>query len=406
MTHLHSLYIDPGTGSILFSVLVGIAASLYFLLRIFIQKIKFIILGGRVSEKNKNIYKYVIYCEGKQYYNVFAPILEQFELNKTEVHYFTSSPNDPVLQSSYIYIKPKYIGEGNRAFAYLNFITAEVVLMTTPGLGVFQLKRAKTVRHYSHVLHSPSDATTYRLFGIDYFDSILLTGDYQADDIRYLEKLRKLHEKKLTTVGCSYLDVYLQKIQQIDSEMEHQFTVLVSPSWGVSSLLSLYGESLLDPLKDSGWRIIIRPHPQSIISESSVLDYLHDRYANCVNIMWDYANDNVFSLKKADVMISDFSGIIFDYMFLFDRPVFYSNQDFDSRPYDFEDLNHETWYNQTIRETCIELRKEDFPNITELIKNAGNNESLVFARRKARDTAWQYKGEAGKRIYNFMTEIV
>ncbi len=69
-------------------------------------------------------------------------------------------------------------------------LTADVCLMTTPGINVYQLKRSKGVKHYAHVLHAASDATMYRLFGIDYFDSILLSGDYQKKDIRLLEEIR------------------------------------------------------------------------------------------------------------------------------------------------------------------------------------------------------------------------
>jgi hypothetical protein len=82
------------------------------------------------------------------------------------------------------------------------------------------------------------------------------------------------------------------------------------------------------------------------------------------------------------------------------------NQDFDLRPYDADDLNHELWQFKTIKEAGIELREDDFLRITEIIKNACNNETLANVRKIARETAWQHQGEAGKRIFNFMTEIV
>ena len=406
MFDLYPLYIDPGTGSILFSILVGAAATLYFLIRALILKLKIVFSGGKISSKANYTWKYVIYCEGKQYWSVFKPIIEEFELNKTELRYLTSVVDDPAFEISWTYIKPEYIGDGNRAFAHLNFLSAEVVLMTTPSLDVYQLKRSKTVKHYSHVLHAPSDTTTYRLFGLDYFDSVLLTGDYQATDIRFLEKLRGLPEKQLVTVGCSYLDVYSEKIKQIPPENDHSFSVLVSPSWGKSALLSLYGEKLLDPLAATGWRIIIRPHPQSKKSEAAVLKRLETRYRDCGNVVWDYEQENIVSLSRADIMISDFSGIIFDYMFLRDRPVLYVNHNFDSRPYDADDLDHELWQFTIIKEAGINLREDDFPRIAEVIKKAGDSESLKAARKKARETAWQHPGEAGKRIFNFITGVV
>jgi CDP-glycerol glycerophosphotransferase (TagB/SpsB family) len=200
--------------------------------------------------------------------------------------------------------------------------------------------------------------------------------------------------------------VYAEKIKGFPVEEKHPFTVLVSPSWGSSALLTRYGEKLLDRLAASGWRIIIRPHPQSKKSEAAILERLQTRYKDSDNIEWDYDRENIYSLNKADIMISDFSGIIFDYMFLRDKPVLYVNQDIDLRPYDADDIDHELWQFKTIKEAGIELREDDFPRITEIIKNAGCSESLTDARRKARETAWQYPGEAGKRVFDFMAEIV
>jgi hypothetical protein len=320
--------------------------------------------------------------------------------------YLTSAQDDPVFDTSWNFVKPEYIGEGNRAFARLNMLRAGICLMTTPGLDVYQLKRSKMVKHYAHILHAPSDATMYRLFGLDYFDSVLLTGDYQAEDIRALEHQREINKKKLFTAGCSYLDVYAEKIKNLPAEENHPFTVLISPSWGASALLTRYGEKLLDPLSASGWRVIIRPHPQSKKSEAAMLERLQTRYKNSTNVEWDYERENIYSLNKADIMISDFSGIIFDYMFLRDKPVLYVNRDLDLRPFDADDIDHELWQFKAIKEAGIELKEIDFTRITEIIKNAGDSESLRTARKKARETAWRYQGEAGKRAFEFMAEIV
>ncbi|MCL2184471.1 MAG: CDP-glycerol glycerophosphotransferase family protein [Treponema sp.] len=405
MFNFYLLYIDPGTGSALFSIFIGAAATLYFLLRALLIKLKFGFFRKKDLSKEDFTWKYVIYCEGKQYWNVFQSIAEEFENNKTELRYLTSSADDPVFETSWNYIKPEYIGEGNKAFAYLNFISAEIVLMTTPGLNVYQLKRSKTVKHYSHILHSPADTTTYKLFSFDYFDSILLTGDYQIYDFRFLEKLRNLPEKKLVTVGCSYLDAYSQKIKQIPKEEDHQFTVLISPSWGPSALLSRYGEKLLDPLSNSGWNIIIRPHPQSKKAEKDMLERLENKYKDNKNIVWDFERENIYSLSKADIMISDFSGIIYDYMFLCDKPVLYIKNDFDPTPYDADDIDHELWQFKVLKEAGIELKEEDLNNLVNIIKNAGDNESLANARKKASETAWQHQGESGKLVYDFMTKV-
>jgi hypothetical protein len=405
---LYPLYIDPGTGSMLFSILIGAAATLYFLSRALVIKAKVFFSGGRTDTKSFS--PFIIYCEGKQYWNVFKPVLDEFERRNTGLLYLTSAEDDPVFNAGYQFIKSEYIGEGNRAFARLNLLSAGFVLMTTPGLNVYQLKRSRMAKHYSHILHAPGDATMYRMFGIDYFDSILLTGDYQGRDIRALEKFRGLPEKQLITVGCSYLDVYRERMKEIPDEENHPFTVLVSPSWGSSALLSRFGSGLLDPLVKTGWRVIVRPHPQSKKSEASVLAGLEARYKADTNLEWDYERENIYSLKKADIMISDFSGVIFDYEFLCDRPVMYVKQGIDLRPYDADDLGdnavNELWQFKALEQIGIELKEEYFDRIGEIIRNAADNPELREARRKSRETAWQHPGESGKRIADFMLQTV
>jgi hypothetical protein len=390
----------------LFSILIGAAATVYFLARAVIIKAKVIFAGGQAAADTGLSHPYVIYSEGKQYWNVFKPVLDEFENRKINLLYLTSGGDDPAFSYDYHFIRSEFIGEGNKAFARLNLLSAEVVLMTTPGLDVYQLKRSKNVRHYAHILHAPSDATMYRMFGIDYFDSILLTGDYQARGIRSLEKLRGLPEKRLITVGCTYLDIYAEIAKQIPKEDPHPFTVLISPSWGPSALLSKYGGKLIDPLVKTGWRIIIRPHPQSKKSETRMLETLMGKYKSSANIQWDYERENIYALNKADIMISDFSGIIFDYIFLFDKPVMYVKQGMDLRPYDADDLGDnaidELWQFKTLREVGIELKEELFDSIEEVIKSASDSMELQTARRNAKNMAWQFQGEAGKRVADFM----
>lgn len=400
------LYIDPGTGSMLFSILIGAAATLFFLGKAAILKLKLLFSAKKngVATTDTNYKKYVVYNEGMQYWNVFKPVCDEFEKRQIELTYYTSAEKDPCFEQNYKYVKPEFIGEGNMAFVRLNMLSAGVVLMTTPGLQVYQLKRSKNVKHYSHVLHMPNDATTYRLFGLDYFDSVLLTGDYQKTDLQYLENARNITKKELITVGCSYLDILAEKIKSIPEEDNHNFTVLVSPSWGSVGVLSKYGEKLLDPLAKTGWNIIIRPHPQSKKSEKEMLDRLEARYKDNANIVWDYERDNIYSLKKADIMISDFSGIIFDYTFLCDKPVIYVADNIDLRPYDAYDLGKELWQFETLKKMGIKLDENNFENIAEVIKNASDSKELSEQRKIAKETAWMNIGNAGKNIVDFMIQ--
>ncbi len=406
------LYIDPGTGSMLFSIVIGAAATLFFLAKAAWLKLKLFLSGSKGKDaalRDASYKPYAVYSEGKNYWNTFKPVCDEFERRQIPLSFLTSSKDDPCFDQGYQFVKPEFIGEGNAAFARLNMLSAGILLSTTPGLNVYQWKRSRNVRHYAHVLHMANDATTYRLFGLDYYDSVLLTGDYQAADLRYLEEARGVAKKSLVAVGCPYLDVLAAKMKDVPDEESHPFTVLVSPSWGDVGVLKRYGEKLLDPLSKTGWRIIVRPHPQSKKSEADMLERLEARYKDCKNVEWDYERDNIYSLKKADIMISDFSGIIFDYTFLRDKPVMYVKAGMNLMPYDAYDLpdhGERLWQFETLKKIGIELNESQFENIKEVIQNASDSAELAAGRKRAKEEAWTNIGQAGKNIADYMIKTV
>ena len=78
-------------------------------------------------------------------------------------------------------------------------------MLTTPGLDVLQIKRSKGVGHYCHIVHSLTPMT-YRAFGLDYFDSVLVANEIQRDFVREVEEAHAVKKKYIGVVGRTYLD--------------------------------------------------------------------------------------------------------------------------------------------------------------------------------------------------------
>jgi len=201
------LYIDPGTGSMLFAILIGIIGTLRYLLKNWIVQLRFFINGGKKVDTNADKIPFVIFSDDKRYWNIFEPVCREFDERGIDIAYMTASPDDPVLDNHYEHVKAQFIGTGNKAFSKMNFLNASIVLSTTPGLDVYQWKRSKDVQYYVHILHAATEVAGYRMFGIDYYDAVLLSGDYQERDIRNLEKIRNLPRKELVMAGIPYMDV-------------------------------------------------------------------------------------------------------------------------------------------------------------------------------------------------------
>lgn len=399
-------YIDPGTGSMLFSLLTGVTVTLFFFFKNFIIRLKNGALFKGKDAGAAGRHPLVLYSEGKQYWNVFKPVLEELLRRNIPAVYYTSGVDDPGREfpAPPELLQKAYIGTGNAAYRTLNFLEADICLMTTPSLDVFQLKRSPGVRHYAHILHAPTDATLYRLFAFDYFDSVFLTGEYQKKDIRKLEELRGLKKKELVVTGCTYLDELARRAAALTAA-ETPKTVLVAPSWGANGILTRYGLNLLEPLARSSWRVIIRPHPQSLLVEADTLNTLKERLAPHQNVSWNYDSDNLAALSQADVLISDFSGVVFDYAFLFERPVVYPRFEFDKRPYDAADIAEEAWTFRALRELGTPLDENQFEQIEPVLDEAaaGKEKKEVIQRLKAE--AYRYAGEAGKRVVDALEAL-
>lgn len=401
-------YIDPGTGSMLFTVLIGLlGAGLYALRDVFV-KIRFFLSGG-VAEKDDGMHpSFVIFSDDKRYWNLFKPICDEFEKRETEVVYMTLSPEDPALSSTdYSHVKCEFIGEGNKGFAKLNTLKADIVLSTTPSLDVFYWKRSKNVKYYVHIGHAATDLTLYHMFGIDYYDAILVSGDYQRDQVRALEKVRGLPEKEIVKVGITFLDVMKERLDKNGTHVKKGSdtpTVLLAPSWGTSGILTRYGETMIDALIATGYKIIIRPHPQSFTSEVELMERLMEKYPEGENLKWNRDNDNFDVLNGSDIMISDFSGVIFDYCLVFDKPVIYTDVEFDNSPYDACWLSEAPWVIKSLPKIGLELTRDNFTNIKELIDRCLKDTTFQEGRDKARSESWAYMGEGAKRTVDYLIE--
>ena len=401
------LYIDPGTGSMLFTILIAVIGSLLYFLRDLKVKLGVLLSGKREEKGTREKIPLVIFSDHKRYWNVFQPICDELERRKKPTLYLTESADDPALQCSYEYVHCECIGEGNRAFAKLNFLNARVLLSTTPGLDVYQWKRSKDVDWYVHLPHAANDITLYRMFGLDYYDAVLLSGEYQIRQIRQLEKLRNLPAKELRIAGMTYMDAMLDRCKadtaQIPAE-NHMRTILLAPSWGESAILSRYGERIVDALLATGYHIIIRPHPQSFNSETERMQRLMQKYPESAQLEWNRDNDNFEALSRSDLMISDFSGVLFDFTLVFDKPLIYADTSFDGAPYDCCWLEEPLWTFRSLPKLGVQLTEENMTCIKSLIDECIDNPKYKEARRQAREETWQEIGKGTENVVNYLCE--
>lgn len=395
-------YIDPGTGSMLFTILIGVLSAGIYAFKNLIIKFRFYLSGGKQEKTSENRMPFVIFVDDKRYWNVFESVCDEFERREQSLTYMTASPDDPALNKEYKYITTEFIGEGNKAFAKLNMLKADILISTTPGLDVYQWKRSRDVKWYVHLLHAPNDVIAYKMFGFDYFDALLLSGEYQINQIRQLEKLRNLPAKELKVVGMTYMDQMKKRLDSYEKSENDKTTVLLAPSWTENGILSKYGSKMIDALLETGYHIIIRPHPQSFTSEKKMIDDLMKKYPNSDRLEWNRDNDNFDVLMRSDILISDFSGVIFDFSLVFDKPIIYADTSFDKAPLDACWLEEDLWTFSTLPKIGLQINNENLGDIKNLIDTCISSTEFYEGRKAAREETWQNIGNAAVTTVDYL----
>ncbi len=353
--------------------------------------------------------KIVFFSEGKSYWNTFSGTIDYLIKQKQPCSYITMESDDPGLDVESDLIQPYYIGNGLNLMLFMNMLEADVVVMTTPGLGSLNIKRSPGVKHYIHIVHSPTDMTYYRKYSFDHFDTIMCSGKHQIKTLRKLEKIRGTKEKDLLETGCAYMDILANKLKNgvKPNETADSKTILFAPTWGNNGALSLLGSSIIKPLAEAGFHIIIRPHPQQFRSEMSLITQIKKELKKYGNIEWDDNPSGHNSLLKADIMISDMSGVIFDFAFIYLKPVISLDFKVDVNGKEAEDLGHEAWELDIRSKLGLLYNPSD--SITDLVSSLSSveysRESLLQLRNQSVFN-WNNTGPvAGKQILEILNRL-
>lgn len=390
-------YLDPGTGSMLLSIVVGLASSGYFFIRRLPSLIRQAIFRVKGDDKALRGNSIVFYAESAAYWGTFEPVLRALSAMGAEASYLTSDEKDPVFSADLPGITPRFIGKGNTAYTSLGFLEADVFVLTTPGIDVLQIRRSKGVKRYVHLVHAATDIHGYKLFSFDYYDAVYCSGAHQQKSLRKLEAKRGTPTKDLPLLGCPYFDRMVEKRRAYRSVPEAR-TVLVAPTWGRAGLLTRTGAAVPKALAEAGWHVILRPHPQSFVSEAEAMKAIEAELAGFDSIEWDRNPDGFVSLSRAEVMVSDFSGVVFDFAFVFERPVVTIGDGWQKDGYEAWDLDDPAWEMSVLDELGVHLSADETGRVVEAVDALASAPEAVERIRAVRDAGIVNFGAAGRPI--------
>ncbi len=184
----------------------------------------------------------------------------------------------------------------------------------------------------------------YRKGAFDHFDSIFCTGYHHVQEIKATEQLYNLKQKNLVECGYGLLDK-LQKTKPLQNQEMHtkdgRKKILIAPSWGKKGLLETKGLDLVKILLDAGYHVTVRPHPMSIKKSSKIIKKIREKFEGNADFILETNTSSFDQLFSSYAIISDWSGIGFEYAFVCERPVIYvdvphknNNSDYNKIPYE------------------------------------------------------------------------
>ena len=279
----------------------------------------------KLDKKDRSI---VFYLENEYYFIYFQPIVEKLtQKYDIKICYITSSKTDPMLTCKDKNILPFYIGNGIARSNFFINLKATIIVMTMPDLETFHIKRSKVYPvHYVYIFHSLcSTHYIYRKNAFDNFDTIFCTGDYQINEIQEREREFNLGEKKLVKHGYGRLDTLIDEARSTDirKSTSNNKVVLIAPSWGANGLIETKGQEIISILLDSGFDVILRPHPMTIKKSNKVIQKIEKEFKDNLNFKLETDIRNTESFFLCDYMISDWSGVAIEYAFAFEKPILY-----------------------------------------------------------------------------------
>jgi hypothetical protein len=321
-------------------------------------------------------YPVIFYAENAYYFQYFRRLFEALRERKVKICYITSDRNDPVLafqdeNTDVVFSK------STLAFAFSR-LQADLVIMTMPDLGQYLFKRSKAVKKYLYLFHAlVSTHQQYRLHAFDHYDTILLAGPHQEREIREAEARYDLPQKELVPYGYPLLDDLVQKSTSIPVQKDE---ILIAPSWYEQGILQTCIHPLVKVLAVTNYTVRIRPHPEFIKRNKQAFRQLETAAKKNSRISIDTKPSLLDSLLQANHLITDRSGIAFEFTLVRNSPVIFIDTPLKVQNPEAGSFRNEPVENSLRGEMGICVNPADLSTVVQALERA-KGEQALFAQK-------------------------
>ena len=279
-----------------------------------INLIKFINIDNEKKE-------FVFYSESKFYRDYFIDlILNLIKSGQKNIILITSDKDDTIFFKETItclYIKNYFILNN-----FFKTLKCKFMIMTLTDLGN-HFQKSKLCKFYVYFFHAI--ASTHQIYtksAFKNYDIILSNGEYQSKELRLAEEKFSFPKKEIVNSGYFFLDNIKKKANLKSKEKRH---ILFAPSWNYNNenLFNDYGIDVISNLLSKNFILTLRPHPEHYKRSKNTINKINKLFTNNKNFFLDKSISNLKSLEKAEILITDNSSIVFEFMLIFKRPIIY-----------------------------------------------------------------------------------
>ncbi|MDE6688067.1 MAG: YidC/Oxa1 family membrane protein insertase [Lachnospiraceae bacterium] len=346
--------------------------------------------------------KIVFYSEKNGFYKYYKNVIEEI-IRRTNivVHYITSDAEDEVFKLESDQFKPYYMGE-NRLIVLMMKLETEIMVMTTPDLENFHLKRSYVQKDIEYV-YLPHDVNSSNLSfhknALDHFDTIFTSGPKNKEEIAEREEKYGLPKKNLIEWGSGVIDNMIKGYEGLSDqskEDDSRKTVLIAPSWQKDNILDLCIDPMLEQLAETDYHIIVRPHPQYVRHCMDKIERLQKKYeGKNIEIQTDFSSNS--TVYTAGLLVTDWSSIAFEYCFATLKPVLFINTPMKIMNPDYQELTTVPIDIELRDKVGISLDVDQMDDLAKTVKTLlYDKEFSAEAMKELRDRYIYNVGSSGK----------
>ena len=269
----------------------------------------------------------VFFSESGQDWHQFSGLIAELNENlRRKVTYVSSDSTDPGLSRQHENYRSIYIPEGWFLTIFFQVNQSDLFVLTMMDLHNLQLKRSLQPVHYVYLFHSMgSTHMVDHENSFDHYDSLFCTGPHQVAEIRRREELKGLPARHIYDYGHPRLEDVIEQGRAYSPPQtaDGPVTVLIAPTWGDDSIFNTCGKQLIEVLLQAGYRVIMRPHYQSIRLTPDVIAAVRDSFMDHERFEYIDRMDETDSILRSDILVCDWSAMAMEYAMGLEKPVLF-----------------------------------------------------------------------------------